>query len=89
MFQQRVHCLWTTFLQINLRMSFIGVAAMTAFQAMYTWPRRQALVIDLMAAQHLEPTYVVILHGVFGGEGPAAAICACLLAPGCPWSPQA
>ncbi len=66
----------TTHAQVNLSMSLVGVVAMAAFQALYTWPRREALVLAPMRRAGMGAWDVLALLGGFGGE--SAALCVVL-----------
>lgn len=60
----RFLCLWA--LQINLRMSLVGVVLLTLYQALHTWPRRHELVLGPTAASQLSLGFIAAVHGAFG-----------------------
>lgn len=54
--------------QINRQISWVGALAITGYQAVYTWPRRERLVFDKIRASGMALSSVVGLYIAFGSK---------------------
>jgi hypothetical protein len=51
-----------------MQTSGMGLLATSLYMGLYTWPRRQELVLERMAAKGLTTGDVLKLYALFGGE---------------------
>lgn len=58
----------TSYLQVNQRMSIVGLIAFSVYQLVFTWPRRHALLLEPMKSTGITAPGLAALHAGFGGK---------------------